>query len=138
MRDASIVRRRLQNTVAAISLMFVLGPTITEGAAARAARDGNERGSAAAAAVHYLQGPGFTDPMLTAEFIDHTYISVEVDNKDWVRMNKNQKMEFLDKVNNAVLHANGGVAVDVHIMMSGLKVAASTFNAGQQIIRLLE
>lgn len=138
MSDVSIGRRGFRNTIAAISLLLILGPALTEGAAARAAKDASERGIAASAAARYLQGQGFADPMLTAEVVDQAYIAVEVDNKEWARMSKAQKLEFLDRVNSAVLTANGGIAIDVHISMSGLKVAASTFQAGQQIIRLLE
>jgi hypothetical protein len=88
-------------------------------------------------AARYLQGQGFTDPMVGAENVDNRLLTVEVDNKGWTRMNKVQKLEFLDRVNSAALNANGGVAIDITISMSGAKVAASTFAAGQQSMRLL-
>lgn len=138
MSDVSIVRRGLWKTMAAITLVLMLGPTLSEGAAARTAKDAGERGKAVAAAAHYLQGQGFTDPMLAAENVENNLLAVEVDNRGWSRMNKNQRMEFLDKVNGAALSANGGVAIDIHVSMSGLKVATSTFSGGQQFIRLLE
>jgi hypothetical protein len=61
-----------------------------------------------------------------------------VDNRGWTRMNKAQRLEFLDRINGATLSANGGIAIDIQISMSGSKVATSTFSAGQQSIRLLE
>jgi hypothetical protein len=138
MSDVSIMRRGLWNTLAAITLVLMLGPTLSEGAAARTAKDASERGKAVAAAAHYLQGQGFTDPMLAAENVDNNLLAVEVDNRGWARLNKNQRMEFLDKVNGAALSASGGVAIDIYVSMSGLKVATSTFAGGQQFIRLLE
>jgi hypothetical protein len=53
-------------------------------------------------------------------------------------MSKAQKMEFLERVNGSALSANGGIAIDIHVSMSGAKVATSTFVAGQQSFRLLE
>ncbi|HET6678245.1 MAG TPA: hypothetical protein VFH05_08250, partial [Nitrospira sp.] len=64
-------------------------------------------------------------------------LTVEVDNKGWTRMNKAQKLEFLDRVNGAALSANGGIAIEIHVSMSGAKVASSMFSAGQQSLRLL-
>ncbi len=138
MSHVSMVRRGFAKTMAAISLVLLLGPTLSEGAAARTAKDASERGKAVAAAAHYLQGQGFTDPMLSAENVDNNVLAVEVDNRGWSRLNKNQRMEFLDRVNGAALSANGGVAIDILVSMSGLKVAVSTFASGQQFIRLLE
>ncbi len=106
-------------------------------ATARAAKDASERSRAVTAARH-LQGQGFTDPMLAAENVDNNQLTVEVDNKGWARMNKNQKVEFLERMNGAVLGANGGMAIDIRVSMNGIKVADSTFSAGQQVIRLLE
>ncbi|HLZ36115.1 MAG TPA: hypothetical protein VKP13_19085 [Nitrospira sp.] len=138
MNNVLTVRRELWRTMAAISLALLLGPTPSESATARTAKDAGERGKAVAAAAHYLQGQGFADPMLAAENVENNVLAVEVDNRGWARLNRNQKMEFLDKVNGAALSANGGVAIDIHVSMSGLKVATSTFSAGQQFIRLLE
>ena len=138
MSDVSIVRRGLWKTTVTVSLVLMLGQTVAEGAAARAAKDASERNKAVTAAARYLQGQGFTEPMLATESVDNNRLAVEVDNKGWARMNKNQKMEFLEKVNGAVLSASGGVAIDLHVSMNGSKVADSTFSAGQQVIRLLE
>ena len=65
-------------------------------------------------------------------------LTVTVDNKGWTRMSKAQKVEFLERVNGSALSANGGIAIDIHVSMSGAKVATSTFAAGQQSFRLLE
>jgi hypothetical protein len=138
MSDVSIVCRGLWKATVTIGLVLMLGQTLAEGAAARPAKDASERGKAVAAAARYLQGQGFTDPMLAAENVDNSQLNVELDNRGWARMNKNQKMEFLDKVNGAVLSADGGVAIDVRVSMNGNKVADSTFSAGQQVMRLLE
>lgn len=138
MSDVVIVRRGSWKTMAAISLVLMLGSTLSEGATARTAKDASERGKAVAAAAHYLQGQGFTDPMLAAENVENNLLAVEVDNRGWARLNKNQRMEFLEKVNGAALSANGGVAIDISVSMSGIKVATSTYSAGQQFIRLLE
>ncbi len=138
MSDASIVHQGWLKTSIAFGLLLLLGQTLAEGAAARAAKDASDRSRAVAAAARYLQGPGFIDPMLAAETVDNNQLTVEVDNKGWMRMNKNQKLEFLDKVNGAVLSADGGVAIDIHVSMNGSKVADSTFSAGQQVMRLLE
>ena len=116
----------------------MVGQTLAEGATARAAKDASERSRAVTAAARHLQGQGFTDPMLAAENVDNNQLTVEVDNKGWARMNKNQKLEFLERMNGAVLGANGGVAIDIRVSMNGIKVADSTFSAGQQVIRLLE
>ena len=138
MSDVSIVRQGWLKATVMIGLILIVGQTLAEGAAARAAKDASERGRAVTAAARHLQGQGFTDPMLAAENVDNNELTVELDGKGWARMNKNQKLEFLDKVNGAVLSANGGVAIDIHISMNGIKVADSTFSAGQQVIRLLE
>lgn len=138
MSDVSIVGRGLWKATMTFGLVFMLGQALAEGAAARPAKDASERSKAVAAAARYLQGQGFTDPMLAAENVDNSQLNVELDNRGWARMNKNQKMEFLDKVNGAVLSADGGVAIDVRVSMNGTKVADSTFSAGQQVMRLLE
>ena len=138
MSDVSIVRHGWLKATVAIGLILMVGQTLAEGATARAAKDASERSRAVTAAARHLQGQGFTDPMLAAENVDNTQLTVEVDNKGWARMNKNQKLEFLERMNGAVLGANGGVAVDIRVSMNGIKVADSTFSAGQQIIRLLE
>jgi hypothetical protein len=36
-------------------------------------------------------------------------------------MNKAQQLEFLDSVNGAALSANGGIAIEIHVSMSGRK-----------------
>lgn len=138
MSGTSIARWGLWSTTVAISLVIALGQTFAEGAAARPAKDASETGKAVAAAARYLQGQGFTDPMLATENVDNNLLTVEVDNKGWMRMNKAQKVEFLDKVNGSALSANGGVAIDIHVSMNGSKVATSTFSSGQQSMRLLE
>ena len=128
---------RLCTTVAAMSLMIAVGSGISEGATARAAKDAIERSRAITVATQYLQGQGFTDPMLSAVNTDNHLLTVTVDNKGWTRMNKAQKIEFLEQVNKAALNASGGVAIDILVSMSGAKVASSTFAAGQQSLRLL-
>jgi hypothetical protein len=138
MSDVSIVRGGLWTTTLTVSLILMLGQTVADGAAARAAKDASERNKAVMAAARYLQGQGFTEPMLATESVENSRLAVEVDNKGWARMNKNQKMEFLERVNGAVLAASGGVAVDLHVSMNGSKVADSAFSSGQQVIRLLE
>jgi hypothetical protein len=109
-----------------------------DGATARPAKDLVEQRKAITAAAQFLQGQGFTDPMLSAETIENRMLTVTVDNKGWTRMNKAQKIEFLDRINGGALHASGGVAIDIHVSMSGTKVATSSFAAGQQSLRLLE
>jgi hypothetical protein len=109
-----------------------------EGAAARPAKDAGERGKAVAAAARYLQGQGFADPMLAAEVLNDSLVAVEVDHKGWVRMDKTQKTDFLERMNGAVLSANGNIAIDIHVSMNGSKIATSTFASGQQVMRLLE
>ena len=138
MSDVSIVRQGWWATTLTVSLILMLGQTVAEGVSARAAKDASERNKAVTAAARYLQGQGFTEPMLATESVENSRLAVEVDNKGWARMNKNQKMEFLERVNGAVLAASGGVAVDLHVSMNGSKVADSAFSAGQQVIRLLE
>lgn len=133
----SIAGRRLW-TVAAICFVIALGYAVAESATARPAKDVGEQSKAVTAAARYLQGQGFTDPMVSAETVDNRLLTVEVDNKGWIRMNKAQKVDFLDRVNGAALSANGGIAIDIHVSMSGAKVATSTFSAGQQALRLLE
>ena len=138
MSGIAIARRGLSGTTVAISLIIALGQTFAEGATARPAKDANEHGKAVTAAARYLQGQGFTDPMVAAENVDNHLLIVEVDNRGWTRMNKAQRLEFLDRVNGAALSANGGIAIDIQISMSGSKVATSTFSAGQQSLRLME
>ena len=134
----NVAARRVWTTAAAISLVVALGNIPAEGATARPAKDITEQAKAVTAAAHYLQGQGFTDPMVSAESSDNRVLTVTVDNKAWTRMNKTQKVEFLDRVNGGALSANGGIAIDIQVSMSGAKVGSSTFSAGQQSIRLLE
>ena len=134
----SIAGERMWMTVTAMSLVVALASPAAQAATARPAKDLVEQGRAVTAAAQYLQGGGFTDPMVSAEPVDNRLLTVTVDNKGWTRMNKAQKIEFLDKVNGAALSANGGIAIDIQISMSGAKVATSTFSAGQQSFRLIE
>ena len=134
----NVAGRRLWATATVMSLVIGLGSMPAEATTARPAKDITEQATAVTAAAHYLQGQGFTDPMLSAESIDNRVLTVTVDNKAWTRMNKTQKVEFLDRVNGGVLSANGGIAIDIHVSMSGAKVGSSTFSAGQQSLRLLE
>jgi hypothetical protein len=121
-----------------MGLVIALGYTVSQGATARPAKDVAEQSRAVTASAQYLQGNGFTDPMVSAENIDNRLLTVTVDNKGWTRMSKAQKVEFLERVNGSALSANGGIAIDIHVSMSGAKVATSTFAAGQQSFRLLE
>ena len=130
--------RRLWTTAVAMGLVIALGYTVSQGATARPAKDVAEQSRAVTASAQYLQGNGFTDPMVSAENIDNRLLTVTVDNKGWTRMSKAQKVEFLERVNGSALSANGGIAIDIHVSMSGAKVATSTFAAGQQSFRLLE
>ena len=134
----SMVGRRLWTTTVAMGLVIALGYTVSQGATARPAKDVAEQSRAVTASAQYLQGNGFTDPMVSAENIDNRLLTVTVDNKGWTRMSKAQKVEFLERVNGSALSANGGIAIDIHVSMSGAKVATSTFAAGQQSFRLLE
>lgn len=136
--SVNLVGRGLRASAMAISLVMAFGSMPAEGATARPAKDITEQAKAVMAAAHYLQGQGFMDPMLSAENIDNRVLTVTVDNKGWMRMNKTQKVEFLDRVNGGALSANGGIAIDIHVSMSGAKVGSSTFSAGQQSLRLLE
>jgi hypothetical protein len=120
-----------------MSLVIGLGYPAAQGATARPAKDVVEQSKAVTAAAQYLQGHGFTDPMVAALSSDNRLLTVEVDNKGWTRMNKAQKIEFLDRVNGAALSANGGIAIEILVSMSGAKVGSSTFSAGQQSMRLL-
>ena len=137
MRVILMAGRGLWTIAAAMSLVIVFGYTVAQGATARPAKDVVEQSRAVIAAAQYLQGHGFIDPMVSAENIDNRLLTVTVDN-GWARMNKPQKIEFLDKVNGAALSANGGIAIDIHVSMNGVKVATSAFSAGQQSLRLLE
>ena len=134
----SMAGRRLWTTAVAMGLVIALGYTVSQGATARPAKDVAEQSRAVTASAQYLQGNGFTDPMVSAENIDNRLLTVTVDNKGWTRMSKAQKVEFLERVNGSALSANGGIAIDIHVSMSGAKVATSTFAAGQQSFRLLE
>lgn len=138
MHRVAIGLRALVESTIAIGLLLTLNQATGEAATARAAKDISERGRAVAIAARYLQGPGFVEPMLAAEIVNDGLLTVEVDHKGWMRMDKSQKMDFLDRVNGGVLGANGGVAIDIQISMNGAKVAASTFSGGQQVLRLLE
>jgi hypothetical protein len=119
-----------------MSVVVALGVTAAHGANARAAKDAAEQTKAVTAATRYLQGPGFLDPMVAAMNVGDRLLTVQVD-RGWARMNKAQKIEFLDKINGEALNASGGIAMDIQVTVSGAKVAASTFTAGQQTMRLL-
>src|SRR5262249_24754534 len=106
-----------------------------QAATARAAKDAAEQSKAVTAAARYLQGPGFINPMLAAVSSDNR-LTVQLD-RGWVRMNKAQKVTFLERGNRSALNASGGIARDIQVTVSGAKVAASAFAAGQQTIRLL-
>ena len=134
----SMAGRRLWTTALTMGLVIALGYTVSQGATARPAKDVAEQSRAVTASAQYLQGNGFTDPMVSAENIDNRLLTVTVDNKGWTRMSKAQKVEFLERVNGSALSANGGIAIDIHVSMSGAKVATSTFAAGQHSFRLLE
>jgi hypothetical protein len=138
MRVMATVGRALWATATAMSLVIAFGYAPAQGATARPAKDIAEQGKAVTAAAKYLQGPGFSDPMLSAVGTDNGLLTVTVDNKGWTRMNKVQKMEFLDRVNGGALSANGGIAINIQVSMSGAKVASSAFSAGQQSLRLVE
>ena len=138
MRVISMAGRRLWTTAVAMGLVIALGYTASQGATARPAKDVAEQSRAVTASAQYLQGNGFTDPMVSAENIDNRLLTVTVDNRGWTRMSKTQKMEFLERVKGSALTANGGIAIDIHVSMSGAKVGTSTFAAGQQSFRLLE
>jgi|SRR5689334_25328151 len=134
--SAIVIRGRgLWNTIVAMSMVIAIGFTAAQGATAKAAKDAGEQGKAVTAAARYLQGPGFIDPMLAAVNTD-TLLTVQVD-RGWTRMNKAQKVDFLERINGAALSASGGIAMDIQVTVSGAKVAASTFAAGQQSMRLL-
>ena len=106
----SMAGRRLWMTAVAMGLVIALGYTVSQGATARPAKDVAEQSRAVTASAQYLQGNGFTDPMVSAENIDNRLLTVTVDNKGWTRMSKAQKMEFLERVNGSALSANGGIA----------------------------
>lgn len=130
--------KQLVRPVIVAGLLLGLLQTGAQGAAARPAKDAGERGKALAAAARYLQGQGFADPMLAAEILNDNLLAVEVDHRGWVRMDKTQKSDFLERMNGAALNANGNVAIDIHVSMNGSRIATSTFASGQQIMRLLE
>lgn len=131
----SIWCRGFWHIAVAVSVVIALSYTATQAATARPAKDAAEQSKAVTAAAHYLQGPGFIDPMLAAVNIDN-HLTVQVD-RGWTRMKKAQKVTFLERVNGSALTASGGIAMDIQVTVSGAKVAASTFSAGQQTIRLL-
>ena len=134
--SAIVIRGRgLWNTIVAMSMVIAIGFTAAQGATAKAAKDAGEQCKPVTAADRYLQGPGFIDPMLAAVNTD-TLLTVQVD-RGWTRMNKAQKVDFLERINGAALSASGGIAMDIQVTVSGAKVAASTFAAGQQSMRLL-
>ena len=137
MRAISMAGRSVCTMAVTVGLIIVIGYTVAQGTTARPAKDAAERSKAVTTAAQYLQGHGFTDPMVAALNVDNRLLTVEVDNKGWTRMNKAQKLEFLDRVNGTALSANGGIAIEIHVSMSGAKVASSKFSAGQQSLRLL-
>ena len=122
-------------SVVAVTMIIAFVDHTAQSATARAAKDTGEQSKAMIAAVRYLQGPGFIDPMLSAVNTD-SQLTVQVD-RGWARMNKAQKYEFLERVNTGALNASGGIAMDIQVTVSGAKVAASSFTGGQQTMRLL-
>lgn len=138
MRGANTVSRFIGSAIT-LTLLLTLTNPAAQAAPARAAKDVGERSKALAMAARYLQGPGFADPMLAAEPApDTASLSVEVDHKGWARMDREQKMDFLDRINGGALRANGGVSIDIHVSMNGSKVATSLFSSGQQVMRLVD
>ena len=127
--------RGLWMTVVTVSVMIAFIYSTAHSATARAAKDTGEQSKAVVAAMRFLQGPGFIDPMLSAVNTDTT-LTVQVD-RGWARMNKAEKYAFLERVNTGALNASGGIAMDIQVTVSGAKVAASTFTGGQQSMRLL-
>ena len=137
MRRVAHVSKGLFSSMIVLSVLMTLNQAAAEGAAARAAKDASEHAKAVATAARYLQGPGFMNPMLSVENVNDNLLAVEVDYKGWAELDKGQKMDFLDRVNGAALSASGGVSIDIQISMNGSKIAASTFSAGQQVLRPL-
>lgn len=137
MRGVNTVSRFIGSAIT-LALLLTLTSPATYAAPARAAKDGGERSKAVAMAARYLQGPGFADPMLAAETAPDASLSIEVDHKGWARMDREQKMDFLDRINGGALRANGGVSIDIHVSMNGSKVATSMFSSGQQVMRLVD
>ncbi|MDF0642856.1 MAG: hypothetical protein P0111_02395 [Nitrospira sp.] len=137
MRGVNTVSRFIGSAITLTLLLAFTNPA-AQAAPARAAKDGGERTKAVALAARYLQGPGFADPMLAAETVPDASLSVEVDHKGWARMDREQKMDFLDRINGGALRANGGVSIDIHVSMNGSKVATSMFSSGQQVMRLVD
>ncbi|HMU53749.1 MAG TPA: hypothetical protein PKA61_02020 [Nitrospira sp.] len=137
MRSVNTVSRFIGSAIT-LTLLLTLTITAAHAAPARVAKDGGERSKAVAMAARYLQGPGFADPMLAAETAPDASLSVEVDHKGWARMDREQKMDFLDRINGGVLRASGGVSIDIHVSMNGSKVATSMFSSGQQVMRLVD
>ncbi|HJT19532.1 MAG TPA: hypothetical protein VJ746_03625 [Nitrospira sp.] len=138
MHHVSRIVMGLCRSILYVSLLIVVNCTASEAATARTAKDAGERGKAVTTAARYLQGQGFIDPMLTAENVNDSLLAVEVDHKGWAQLDRNQKTDFLDRVNNAALGANGGVSIDIHVSVNGTKVAASTFSGGQQFLRIMQ
>ena len=122
-----------------VMTMLVLSSYATaEAVTARVAKDVGERAKAVSNATRHLQGPGFVDPMLTAENVNDGLLAVDLDYKGWALLDNNQKNDFLERVNAAALNANGGVSIDIQVSVNGTKVAASTFSGGQQFLRLTQ
>ena len=119
-----------------LGALVLVNQATAEAVTARAAKDAAERGKAISMSTKYLQGPGFMDPMLAAENVNDGLVTVELDSKGWAQMDKNQKNDFLERVNAAALNANGGVSVDIQVSVNGAKVATSMFSGGQQFLRL--
>jgi hypothetical protein len=130
--------KALVGSTIALSLLLSLGLADAQATAARAAKDAGETKKALAESARYLQTHGFMDAMLTVENIDHKFIDVEVHDDHWKKMTREQKADFLNKVNDYALGGNGGVAVEIRVSMLGSTVGASTFTSGQQTIRLAE
>jgi len=138
MQHQGYVRQTVTIVTVAMGFLLAFGPAFVEAGAARSAKDAAEQSKALAAAARFLQGPGFVDPMVSAENVDNLLLAVDVDHKGWSRMDRNQRLEFVEQINKGVLGANGGIAIDVHVSMNGTKVAKSNFAGGQQQIRLVE
>ena len=137
MKQASFFRT-FSGSAVALSLVLALAPSPADAAATRLAKDAGERHVALAAAAKHLQSQGFVDPMETVEPIEHRYLAVVLNPKAWKRMAKEQKLQFLNTVNNHALHASEGVAVEMQFSIYGDKVAVSAYEDGKQVIRFFE
>ena len=66
MRAISMAGRSLYTMAATVGLIIVIGYTVAQGTTARPAKDVAEQSKAVTTAAQYLQGHGFTDPMVAA------------------------------------------------------------------------